>query len=113
MSAKMLDDLRVCSALACRESRGGFVPGTDGNSTVAHARRVHCQTGKQPTTEGRDMDTARITEILTDPVTLDLVGKQPIMQIAYAAADGSPRAVPIGYLLREGTFVFFTIPGSD
>jgi hypothetical protein len=59
------------------------------------------------------MDTARITEILTDPVTLDLVDKQPIMQIAYAAVDGSPRAVPIGYLLREGRFLFFTIPTSD
>jgi hypothetical protein len=59
------------------------------------------------------METARITEILTDPVTLDLVDKQPIMQIAYVAADGSPRAVPIGYLLRQGTFLFFTIPTSD
>jgi hypothetical protein len=59
------------------------------------------------------MNTARITEILTDPVTLDLVERQPITQIAYAAADGSPRAVPVGYLLREGKFVFFTIPGSD
>jgi hypothetical protein len=59
------------------------------------------------------MDTARITEILTDPVTLDLVERQPIMQIAYAAADGSPRAVPLGYLLRKGKFLSFTIPSSD
>ena len=60
-----------------------------------------------------DMDTARITEILTDPVTVQLTERQPIMQIAYSAADGSPRAVPLGYLLREGKFLFFTIPGSD
>jgi nitroimidazol reductase NimA-like FMN-containing flavoprotein (pyridoxamine 5'-phosphate oxidase superfamily) len=59
------------------------------------------------------MDPARITEILTDTVTVDLVERQPIMQIAYAAADGSPRAVPVGYLLREGKFLFFTIPSSD
>ena len=59
------------------------------------------------------MDVARITEILTDPLNLDLVDRQPIMQIAYCAADGSPRAVPLGYLLREGKFVFFTIPSSD
>src|SRR6476469_10007951 len=59
------------------------------------------------------MNTARTTEILTDPVTLDLVHKQPILQIAYAAVDGSPRAVPVGYLLREGKFLFFTIPSSD
>ena len=29
------------------------------------------------------MDTARIVEILTDPVTLDLVERQPIMQIVF------------------------------
>jgi hypothetical protein len=59
------------------------------------------------------MDTARVTEILTDTVTLDLVEKQPIAQIAYAALNGSPRAVPLGYLLRDGKFLFFTIPTSD
>jgi hypothetical protein len=59
------------------------------------------------------MDPTRISEILTDPVTLDLVERQPIMQIAYAAADGSPRAVPVGYLLRGGKFLFFTVPSSD
>jgi hypothetical protein len=59
------------------------------------------------------MDTARIAEILTDPVTVELTERQPIMQIAYAEADGSPRAVPLGYLLREGRFLFFTIPSSD
>ena len=59
------------------------------------------------------MDPARITDILSDPVTLDLVERQPIMQIGYSAVDGSPRAVPVGYLLREGTFLFFTIPSSD
>lgn len=59
------------------------------------------------------MDPTRITEILTDHVTLGLVERQPITQIAYAAADGSPRAVPLGYLLRDGKFHFFTIPSSD
>ena len=59
------------------------------------------------------MEQIRITEILTDPVTLDLVERQPITQIAYAAGDGSPRAVPVGYLLRGGRFLFFTVPGSD
>jgi hypothetical protein len=59
------------------------------------------------------MDTAHITEILTDTVTLDLVDKQPITQIAYAALNGSPRSVPLGYLLRDGKFLFFTIPTSE
>jgi hypothetical protein len=59
------------------------------------------------------MESARIADILADPVTLNLVEQQPICRIAYAAADGSPRAVPVGYLLREGTFLFFTVPSSD
>jgi hypothetical protein len=59
------------------------------------------------------VDPTRIAEILTDPVTLELTDRQPILQIAYSAADGSPRAVPVGYLLRDGKFLFFTIPGSD
>jgi hypothetical protein len=59
------------------------------------------------------MDDVRIAEILTDAVTLDLVERQPIMQFAYSAADGSPRAIPVGYLLRDGKFLFFTIPSSD
>ena len=59
------------------------------------------------------MDPTRISKILTDSVTLDLVARQPIMQIAYVAVDGSPRAVPLGYLLREDRFLFFTIPSSE
>ncbi len=35
------------------------------------------------------MDTAHITEILTDTVTLDLVKRQPITQIAYATLTGA------------------------
>ena len=48
------------------------------------------------------MDPARITEILTDPVTLDLVEQQPITQIAYAAADGSPRDLIFGLAESAG-----------
>lgn len=59
------------------------------------------------------MDTARTTEILTDPVTLDLVRRQPVLRVAYTATDGGPRVVPVGYLLRDGRFRFFTIPTSD
>jgi hypothetical protein len=40
------------------------------------------------------MDRAQIEEILSDPVTLDLVDRQPIMQIAYVAGDGSPAGRP-------------------
>ena len=60
------------------------------------------------------MDTARITEILTDPVTLDLVEKQPITQIAYTATDGGPRAVPLDGVPEEYLEASFrTMPGDQ
>jgi Pyridoxamine 5'-phosphate oxidase len=59
------------------------------------------------------MDSARITQILTDPVTVDLIEKSPLMRIAYTGLDGAPRVVPLGYLVRGGRFVFCTIPSSD
>ncbi len=35
------------------------------------------------------------------------------MQIAYGALDGTPPAIPLGYLLHEEKFLFFTIASSD
>lgn len=59
------------------------------------------------------MGSARITEILTDPVTTDLVQATPLMRIAYTGLDGARRVIPLGYLLRDGRFSFCTIPSSD
>ena len=49
------------------------------------------------------MDAARITEILTDPVTLRLVDRQPIVQIAYTAANGklNPGKSLLSHLCRN------------
>ena len=98
----------------CRVEKVGSAPLTSWRPPEAVPRAPETAVGDSRSPRWRhDMDPARITEILTDPVTLDLVERQPIMQIAYSALDGGPRAVPIGYLLREGRFLFFTIPGSD
>ncbi|MCE0762281.1 pyridoxamine 5'-phosphate oxidase family protein [Pseudonocardia kujensis] len=59
------------------------------------------------------MDATRITEILTDPVTLELVERSPLMRIGYTGLDGAPRVVPLAYLLRAETFVFCTVTSSD
>ncbi len=59
------------------------------------------------------MDTAQITEILTDPVTVELIEKSPLMRIGYAGPDGAPRVVPVGYIVRDTRFVFCTIVSSD
>ena len=37
----------------------------------------------------------------------------PILTHAPKRILGSPRAVPLGYLLRDGKFLFFTIPTSE
>lgn len=59
------------------------------------------------------MDRERITTILTDPVTTELIDSSPLMRFAYSAPDGAARVVPLAYLLRDGLFVFCTIPASD
>jgi hypothetical protein len=59
------------------------------------------------------MDAEQISAILRDLVTVDLVDRVTVMRFAYNAADGSPRVVPVGYLLRDETFSFCTIPASD
>lgn len=59
------------------------------------------------------MDDATITGILTDPVTTGLIDAAPLMRLAYTGPDGAPRVVPLAYQVRDGRFVFCTIPSSD
>ena len=51
-------DMRLCRAPACRESRGGSVPGPDATSMSAHARATLHPERIHPPTGGRGMDTA-------------------------------------------------------
>lgn len=53
-----------------------------------------------------------VINVLTDPVTVELVERSPLMRIAYTGVDGAPRVVPLGYLLRDEKFVFCTVTGS-
>lgn len=50
---------------------------------------------------------------MTDAVTVELYERSPLMRFAYNAVDGSPRVIPVGYLMREKKFSFCTVPGSE
>jgi hypothetical protein len=58
------------------------------------------------------MDQHQIDATLTDPVTLALLERSPLMRIAYTGKDGAPRVVPLAYVVRDGRFVFCTAPSS-
>src|SRR3954454_5918495 len=58
------------------------------------------------------MESSRIAEILTDPVTVGLLDATPLLHLAYAGTDGAPRVIPLSYIVRDHTFVFCTAPIS-
>ena len=53
-----------------------------------------------------------LAEVLADPVSQGLLHSPLLCRLAYSAADGSPRVVPIGYLWRDGAFVICTLPNA-
>lgn len=59
-----------------------------------------------------DLTNGSVEEILTDPVAMDLIDKEPLMRLAYTGTDGAPRVIPVGYLVRDGQFIFCTVPSS-
>jgi hypothetical protein len=58
------------------------------------------------------MEQQQIRAILDDEVTRALVGRSPVMRVAYSGRDGAPRVVPVAYLLRNGRFVFCTFASA-
>ena len=58
------------------------------------------------------MNTEHINSVLSDPVTTDLIEQSPLLRVAYTGTDGAPRVVPLGYLLRDGRFIFCTVSSS-
>jgi hypothetical protein len=56
------------------------------------------------------MKDAQVNEVLADPVARHLLEREPLLRLAYTALDGSPRVVPIGYLMDGSRFVVFTLP---
>ena len=59
-----------------------------------------------------DLNNASVADILSDPVTVDLIDKEGLMRLAYTGADGAPRVIPLGYLVRDRQFIFCTVPSS-
>ena len=58
------------------------------------------------------MDQHEIDTILSDDVTHALIERSPLMRIAYTGRDGAPRVVPLGYIVRDGKFVFCTFDSA-
>jgi hypothetical protein len=54
------------------------------------------------------MQSSRIADILTDPVTVDLLEKSPLLSVAYTGIDGAPRVVPVSFIVRDQRFIFCT-----
>lgn len=50
--------------------------------------------------------------LLTDPIATDLLDSRELARLAYTAADGTPRVIPVGWLWRDDRFVFGTFAGS-
>jgi len=48
-----------------------------------------------------------------DPVVRDLLASATLMRLAYVAADGQPRVVPIWYGYESGEFFVVTGPRAD
>ena len=59
------------------------------------------------------MDSAQISEVLRDPTTLEVIGNAPLMRLSYTGLDGGPRVIPIGYIVKDETFVVCTVPSSE
>jgi Pyridoxamine 5'-phosphate oxidase len=58
------------------------------------------------------MNTDAVNAVLSDPVTVDLIEKSPLLRVAYTGTDGAPRVVPLAYIVRDGKFIFCTVSSS-
>ena len=51
-----------------------------------------------------------VLDVLSDPVAVELIGSRIPARLAYTAADGTPRAIPIGFHWTGDRFVMCTVP---
>jgi hypothetical protein len=56
------------------------------------------------------MNQAEISELMNDPVAQRLIHAPIHARLAYTARDGSPRAVPVGYIWNGAEFVMGSPP---
>jgi len=53
-----------------------------------------------------------VMHVLNDPLAQELIRSNIPARVAYTSVDGSPRAVPLGFLWNGEQFVICTIPDS-
>jgi hypothetical protein len=59
------------------------------------------------------MNPAEIRELMNDRVAQNLIQASIHARLAYTAKDGSPRAIPIGYIWNGDVFVMGSPPNGD
>ncbi len=58
------------------------------------------------------MNTTDVLEVLTKPLSLELLGSAIPARFAYTGLDGDPRVIPIGFLWTGEQFELYTVPAS-
>jgi len=53
-----------------------------------------------------------VAAVFDDAVTRELLERADLARVAYTAADGSPRVVPVAYLVRDTKIILWTVPSS-
>lgn len=74
--------------------RARQVPGRSDAGFIRHAP------GKQ-----RPIDAQQIDRVFADPVVRELLAQTRLTRLAYTAFDGSPRVVPIGFVVRSSRVI--------
>jgi hypothetical protein len=58
------------------------------------------------------MQRTDVMHVLNDPLAQELMRSRIPARVAYTSIDGSPRAVPLGFLWNGEQFVICTVPGA-
>ena len=56
------------------------------------------------------MNRTDVTEVLSKPISQELLGSSIPARLAYTALDGDPRVVPIGFYWNGAQLLLFTVP---
>lgn len=53
-----------------------------------------------------------VIEVLSKPISQDLLGSSTPARLAYTAVDGDPRVIPIGFVWNGAQLLLFTVPAA-
>src|SRR5215216_795369 len=56
------------------------------------------------------MDGTDVTEVLSKPISQELLGSSIPARLAYTGVDGDPRVVPVGFWWNGEQLLVFTVP---